>query len=182
MGSRPTDAWIKRNFPAIFYTHVAMTTTTQTVSRPLKNKTLAASLALIGGCFGWHRLYLHGWSDAWAWAHAIPTALGFWGVDRVLTYGQDDKLSWLLLPLLGFSIAVACLTGLLYALQTPEKWNGTYNPEADPDASAGQTHWLTIFVIILSLMVGTIAFMAGIAFSFQRFFEYQVELGLQISQ
>jgi hypothetical protein len=148
----------------------------------LKNKTLAAWMALIGGCFGWHRLYLHGWSDKWALAHAIPTVLGFWGVDRVLAYGQDDKLSWLLLPLLGFSIAAACLTGILYALQTPEAWNRTYNPGADPEASAGQTRWLTIIALVLALMVGSMAFMAGIAFSFQRFFEYQVALGLQMSQ
>ena len=159
-----------------------MTTSIQTASAKLKNKTRAVWLALIGGCFGWHRLYLHGWGDAWAWAHAIPTALGFWGVDRVLTYGQDDKLSWLLLPLLGFSMAAACLTGILYALQTPEKWNGAYNPEADPQASAGRTNWLTIIAIVLALMVGAIAFMAGIAFSFQRFFEHQVQLGLQMSQ
>jgi hypothetical protein len=147
-----------------------------------KNKTVAAWLALIGGGFGWHRLYLHGWSDTWAWAHAIPTALGFWGVDRVLTYGQDDKLSWLLLPLLGLSLASACLTGIVYALQTPEKWNANHNPHIEPEARPGQTSWLTIGALVFLLMFGTTALMAGLAFGFQRYFEYQIEEGLKMSQ
>lgn len=156
-----------------------------TLTLPLKhtkNKTLAAWLALIGGTFGWHRLYLYGWNDMWAWAHTIPTALGLWGVDRVLSYGQDDKLSWLLLPLLGFSIAVACLTAILYALRTPEQWNARHNPEQASDAPAGRTHWLTVGAIVCALMLGTIGLMAGLAFSFQRYFEYQIEEGLKISQ
>ena len=147
-----------------------------------KNKTAAAWLALIGGGFGWHRLYLYGWADTLAWAHAIPTALGFWGVDRVLTYGQDDKLSWLLLPLLGLSVATACLTGIVYALQTPEKWNAKHNPAIDAEAKPGQTSWLTVGALVFLLMLGTTALMAGLAFGFQRYFEYQVELGLQMSQ
>jgi hypothetical protein len=156
-----------------------------TLQRPAtrnKNKTLAAWLALVGGGFGWHRLYLYGWSDMWAWAHAIPTALGLWGVDRVLTYGQDDKLSWLLLPLLGFSLAAACLTGILYALQSPSQWNATHNPAQDADAPAGRTNWLTIGALVFALMFGTIGLMSSLAFGFQRYFEYQIEEGLKISQ
>lgn len=157
-------------------------TTMQTTTPRTKNKTLAAWLALVGGGFGWHRLYLYGWSDMWAWAHAIPTALGLWGVDRVITYGQDDKLSWLLLPLLGFSIAAACLTGILYALQPPEKWNEHHNPQSDEQAAAGQTNWLTIGALVFALMFGAISLMSGLAFGFQRYFEYQIEEGLKISQ
>jgi len=147
-----------------------------------RHKTLASWLALTGGVFGWHRLYLYGWQDAWAWAHAIPTALGLWGVDRVLSHGQDDKLSWLLLPLLGLSIAVACLTAIVYALRTPEQWNTRHNPGLAPDATPGRTQWLTIGALVLALMWGTIGLMGGLAFGFQRYFEYQVEEGLKISQ
>ncbi len=147
-----------------------------------KNKTVAAWLALLVGSLGGHRFYLHGLGDAWGWAHAIPTALGWWGVDRVLTLGQDDKLSWLLLPLLGFSIAVACLSGILYALTPLERWNARHNPGYPADTPAGQTHWLTIGALVFALMVGTIAFMSGLAFGFQRYFEYQIEEGLKISQ
>ena len=159
------------------------TLTSSTPSHPkAKSKTVAAWLALTGGVFGWHRLYLYGWQDMWAWAHAIPTALGLWGVDRVLTYGQDDKLSWLLLPLLGFSIAVACLTAIVYALRTPEQWNVWHNPTLAHDAPAGHTNWLTIGAIVFALMFGAIGLMSGLAFGFQRYFEYQIEEGLKISQ
>ena len=147
-----------------------------------KHKTLATWLALVGGTLGWHRLYLYGWNDMWAWAHAIPTALGLWGVDRVLTYGQDDKLSWLLLPLLGLSIATACLTAIVYALRTPEQWNRRHNPTEAADAPAGQTNWLTIGALVFALMYGTVGLMASLAFGFQRYFEYQIEEARKISQ
>lgn len=147
-----------------------------------KHKTLAAWLALVGGALGWHRLYLYGWDDLWVWAHAIPTGLGLWGVDRVLTYGQDDKLSWLLLPLLGLSIATACLTAIVYALRTPEQWNQRHNPTESADAPAGRTNWLTIGALVFALMYGTVGLMASLAFGFQRYFEYQIEEALKISQ
>ena len=50
------------------------------------------------------------------------------------------------------------------------------------DAPAGRTQWLTIGAIVCSLLVGTTALMASIAFSFQRYFEYQIEAARQISQ
>lgn len=149
---------------------------------PVRHKTVAAWLAFAGGVFGWHRFYLHGLSDAWGWAHAIPTALGLWGVQRVLQHGQDDKLSWLLLPLLGLALAIACLTAIVYALQAPERWNARHNPQLPAESAPGQTTWLTVLAIVLALMVGATAFMAALAFSFQRYFEYQVEQGLLISQ
>lgn len=151
-------------------------------SRRPRHKTVAAWLAFLGGIFGWHRFYLHGWGDVWGWAHAIPTALGAWGLERVLTYGQDDKLSWVLLPFLGLSLVAASLSAILYALQPPQRWNARHNPQLAPDDPAGQTNGLTVLAIVLALMVGATAFMAGLAFSFQRYFEYQVEQGLLISQ
>ena len=72
-----------------------------------RNKTIAAWLAVLLGSLGVHRFYLRGLGDWIGWVFPLPTALGWWGVDRVLTYGQDDKLSWLLIPLLGISLAAA---------------------------------------------------------------------------
>ena len=43
-------------------------------------------------------------------------------------------------------------------------------------------NWFTIFAIALSLMIGTAVLMASIAFSFQRYFEYQIEEARKISQ
>ena len=78
-----------------------------------KNKTIAAWLAFVGGQLGLHRLYLYGWSDLWAWAHPVVAALGWWGVERVRTHGQDDHLAWVLIPLLGFTLAAALAGALL---------------------------------------------------------------------
>ncbi|HEY0823863.1 MAG TPA: hypothetical protein VGD76_08760 [Ramlibacter sp.] len=148
----------------------------------MKSKTLAAWLAFLGGPLGLHRFYLRGLTDPVGWMLPIPTALGLYGIERVQQYGQDDTLSWLLVPLLGFTIAGCCLTAIVYALTPPEKWNARFNPGMPGDAPAGGTRWATIFAIVFSLMVGAGVLMASIAFSFQRYFEYQVEEGRRISQ
>ena len=41
----------------------------------MKNKTVAAGLAFVGGPLGLHRFYLHGMGDTLGWALPIPTAL-----------------------------------------------------------------------------------------------------------
>lgn len=148
----------------------------------MKNKTIAAWLAFVGGPLGLHRFYLHGLSDMVGWLLPIPTALGIYGIQRVQEMGQDDHASWLLIPLLGFTIAGCALRAILYGLTTPEKWNARFNPAASPEAAPGRTHWFTIFAIALSLLVGTAVLMASLAFSFQRYFEYQIEEARKISQ
>ena len=148
----------------------------------MKNKTLATWLAFAGGPLGLHRFYLHGLGDLLGWALPIPTALGIHGIQRVQRLGQDDVLSWLLIPLLGFTIAGCALTAIVYGLMAREKWNARFNPQADPGAPAGGTGWLTIGAVVMALLVGTGVLMASIAFSFQRYFEYQVEEGRRISQ
>lgn len=152
------------------------------MSARARNKTLAAVLAVLGGTLGLHRFYLRGLGDWIGWLHPIPAALGWWGVDRVLTYGQDDKLSWVLIPLLGMTIAASCLTGIVYALTDQEKWNRWFNPTLPVDARAGATNWLTIGTLVLALLMGTVAFMGSLAFGIQRYFEYQIEEARKISQ
>ncbi len=129
-----------------------------------------------------HRFYLYGINDLWGWLHPVPTALGLWGVERMLTYGQDDALSWVLIPLLGFSVATTCLTGIVYALMDAAKWNQKHNPSHGAEHPSGRTHWLTVGAVVFALMFGTIALMSGLVFSFQRYFEYQVEEALKISR
>lgn len=146
-----------------------------------KNKTAAAWLAFIGGQLGLHRLYLFGLGDLWAWMHPIAAALGWWGVERARFYGQDDTLSWVLIPLLGFTLAGTALTAIYYGLMSPEKWNARHNP-GTPDALAGHSNWLTIGAVVLALLFGSIALMSSIAISFQRYFEHQVEEARKISQ
>jgi hypothetical protein len=147
-----------------------------------KNKTLAAWLAFVGGPLGLHRFYLHGLTDWLGWLLPIPTALGLYGLQRVQQYGQDDLWSWVLIPLLGFTIALCALTAIVYGLSTPEKWNAWFNPTLPEAAAPGQTNWLTIGAVVLSLFIGTTCLMSSIVFSFQRYFEYQIEESRKLSQ
>lgn len=148
----------------------------------MKNKTIAAWLAFIGGPLGLHRFYLRGIGDLWGWLLPLPTAVGLYGIERVQQHGLDDQWSWVLIPFLGFTIAGCALTAIVYGLMTPEQWNARFNPSAASDAAPGRTNWLTIGALVLSLLIGTTALISSIAFSFQRYFEYQVEEARKISQ
>ena len=148
----------------------------------MKNKTLTAWLAFIGGPLGLHRFYLHGLGDMLGWLLPIPTALGLYGIERVRLHGLDDGWSWVLIPLLGFTVAGCALTAIVYGLMTPEKWNARFNRSAAPDAAPGRTNWFTIGAVVLALLIGTTVLMASIVFSFQRYFEYQIEEGRKMSQ
>ena len=148
----------------------------------MKNKTLATWLAFLGGPRGLHRVYLCGFGDMLGWLLPVPTALGVYGLQRVQQWGQDDQLSWLLIPLLGFTIAGCALCAIVYGLMAPEKWNARFNQTAAADAAPGRTNWFTVFAVALSLLVGTAVLVASIAFSLQRYYEYQIEEARKISQ
>lgn len=148
----------------------------------MKNKTAAAWLTFLGGPLGLHRFYLFGIWDTLGWLLPIPTALGFYGIERVKQYGLDDMASWWLIPMLGFTVAACALNAIVYALMTPEVWNAKFNPGAAPDAAPGQTGWLTVWAIVASLLIGATVLMSSIVFSFQRYFEYQIEEAQKISQ
>ncbi len=145
---------------------------------PYKSKTLATWLACVLGALGAHRFYLHGARDVWAWLHPWPTLAGLYGIHRVQTLGQDDHLSWLLLPLLGLMMAQACLFAIVYGLTTDAEWNEKRNPGHAPR----NTRWLPVLGAIAALMIGATALMATIAFGGQRFFEWQVEESRKISR
>ena len=148
----------------------------------MKNKTLAAWLAFLGGSLGLHRFYLFGRHDWLGWLMPLPTLLGLYGFQRMRQFGVDDQISWVLLPVLGFCLAACALTAIFYGLMTPEKWNARFNPTAAANAQAGQTNWLTVGAVVLSLLIGCTALLSGIALSFQHYFEYQIEEGRKISQ
>jgi hypothetical protein len=152
------------------------------VSMRMKNKTIATWLTFLGGPLGLHRFYLQGFGDWLGWLLPIPTAMGLYGIERVQQWGQDDQWSWLLIPMLGFTIAGCALTAIIYGLMTPEKWNARFNPQAAPDALPGRTNWVTVFGTATSLLIGTTILMASIAFSFQRYYEFQIEEGRKMSQ
>ncbi|MGY4828306.1 hypothetical protein ACVNIS_07000 [Sphaerotilaceae bacterium SBD11-9] len=144
-----------------------------------KSKTLATWIALIGGGLGLHRFYLHGLRDAWGWLWWLPTLAGAYGVERVLRFGQDDQLAWLLVPLLGVALSAAMLCGIVYGLTPDEQWNARFNPQGRTQHQAG---WAVVIGVVISLLVGATVLMSTIAFSGQRYFEYQIEEGRKISQ
>ena len=134
-----------------------------------KSKTLATWLALLGGCLGLHRFYLHGFRDGVGWLFPLPTLLGAYGIERMNQFGQNDRLAWLLIPLLGFAISAAMLSALVCGLTPDEKWDARFNP----GAPAQRSGWLVIIGVIVALMLGAGVLMATIAFSSQRWFESQ---------
>jgi hypothetical protein len=138
-------------------------------ARPGRSKSVATWIALLGGSLGLHRFYLYGWRDTLGWLHPGPTLLGLYGVERMRELGQDDRLAWVLIPLLGLMLAGSMLTAIVYGLTPDEKWNARF----DPRASAPASGWATLFGVALALLVGGGVLMATIAFSAQRYFEYQ---------
>jgi hypothetical protein len=151
----------------------------------MKNKTLSTWLAFVGGPLGLHRFYLYGLGDLIGWTLPMPTALGLYGLTRARDLGLDDPLSWLLIPLLGLVLAGCCLNAIWYGLMAEERWNARFNAGLDPNSQeheAGRGNWLTIIGVIGSLMVGATALVGALAYGFQRYFEWQIELARQISQ
>ncbi len=148
----------------------------------MKNKTLAAWLAFVGGPLGLYRFYLYGPRDWLGYAHWPITAVGLYGFWRVQQFGLDDQASWILLPCWGFLFATTALTAIVYGLMSPSQWNARFNPDLPPESVPGQTNWFTIGAVALSLMVGTTVLMSSIVYSFQRYFEYQIDEARKISQ
>ena len=148
----------------------------------MKNKTLAVWLTFLLGALGVHRWYLLGRYDVLARLLPIPTLLGAYGVWRARSLGVDDLWSWLLIPMLGFTLAGCALNAIVYGLMAPEKWNQRFNAKAPEDSPAGATHWVTILGVGAALAAGTTILMASIAFSFQRYFEYQIDDAQSLSQ
>ncbi len=56
----------------------------------LKNKTVAAWLTFLAGPLGLHRFYLRGLGDTLGWLLPVPTALGLYGIERMLDNVVDD--------------------------------------------------------------------------------------------
>ena len=83
-----------------------------------------------------------------------------------------------LIPLLGFTLAAAMLAAIVYGLTPDERWDARHNP----GSAVHDTRWAPIFGVIVALMLGAAALMATVAFSGQRYFEWQVEEGRKLSQ
>ncbi len=140
-----------------------------------RSKTLATWLAVLGGTLGLHRFYLYGWRDPVGWLYPWPTLLGLAGVQRMRAFGQDDRVAWVLIPLLGLAISVAMLSAIVYGLTPDERWAARHNPGQPPRA----TGWLPVLGVIVALLVGASVLMGTVAFGMQHFFEWQLESAVQ---
>ena len=136
-----------------------------------RSKTVATWLALLGGSLGVHRFYLYGWRDKLAWLHPLPTLLGLAGAVRMHNLGQDDRASWLLIPLLGLMLSIGTLAAIVTGLTPDEKWALRHHP----DGTVQPTGWAPVLGVVLALLVGGAVLMGTLAFGGQMFFEYQAQ-------
>ena len=90
---------------------------------------------------------------------------------RMRSLGQDDRLAWLLIPLLGLMLSLGMLTAIVHALTPDEKWDAQQNP----GHAVVPTGWGAVMAAIVALLIGGAVLMGTIAFSGQKFFEWQLE-------
>jgi hypothetical protein len=136
-----------------------------------KSKTLATWIAVIAGALGAHRFYLHGWRDLFGWMHPPLALAGLVGVVRTLNLGQDDRVSWLLLPLLGIAITAGMIAALVMGLTPDERWAQRFAAGSPPRA----TGFGAILGVMVALLIGATVLMSTIAYAGQRFFEWQID-------
>jgi hypothetical protein len=148
----------------------------------VKSKTLATWLAVVGGGFGLHRFYLHGLRDVWGWVHVPLTLLGMAGVQRMAAFGLDDSAAPWLLPLGGLSITAGMLAAILCGLTSDERWDARYNPGAPAGQGSPAAGWGAVLGVVAALLLGATMLLSSITFTFQRYFESQVEAAHQISR
>jgi hypothetical protein len=134
-----------------------------------RSKTLATWLAVLGGALGLHRLYLKGLGNTLGWLHLLPTSLGAFGVLRLRELGQDDRLAWLLIPLLGLMIAQGMAHAIVYGLTSDESWAARHGQPMQP------TGWAPVLGVVTALLVGATVLMGSITVGIQKFFEWQLE-------
>ena len=71
--------------------------------------------------------------------HPLLALPGYVGVLRMQQIGQDDRLAWALIPLLGLSLSIALLSGIVYGLTPDERWDARHNPGPHlPNPAAGR--------------------------------------------
>lgn len=137
-----------------------------------RSKTFAAWAAVLTGGLGGHAFYLQGWLSPWGWAHWPFTMAGLIGFQRVQAFGVDDRLSWVLLPLGGLSIAAAMLAAIVIGLMPDEKWDARFNAGRGTGRPSG---WAAVIAVILALLIGAMALLSSLTYALQRYFEVNME-------
>lgn len=143
-----------------------------------KSKLLTVALAFLFGSVGAYRFYLGGARDPYGWLHLLATLAGVIGVASLWLGAGNAALNWSFAVAGGASVISAFLAAIVYGLRPDDRWDARFNPDGRPTRSG----WPVVILVILSLMIGTGLLMAGLAISFQAFFESQVEAARELSQ
>ena len=135
-------------------------------------------LSVFGGALGLHHFYLGG---RWRWLgllYPVPTLVGVAGVIRMRNLGQDDRLSWLLIPWGGLTISIGMFCAIVIGLTSDIRWGRHFAgiaADADPDDNPPglvRTGWGPVLGVVLALMVGSGVLVGTISFSVQKIFEW----------
>lgn len=144
-----------------------------------RSKTLTATLAFLLGSLGAHRFYLYGMRDAFGWLHLVATLLGIPGVLLLIATMRSSPLGWMLAVPGALSLLIALLTAIVYGLRPDQKWDAQFNAGSDKHNRSG---WPVVFVVIFSLFIGALLLMAGLAVTFQTYFESQGDVTKSLEQ
>jgi TM2 domain-containing membrane protein YozV len=161
------------------YAFQVMSTRVSSTPARFRSKTLTALLAFLFGTAGAHRFYLYGWRDLFGWAHVIGTALGIPGVLLLIASGRTSALGWALAVPGAISLLAAFLAAIVYGLRPDQKWDAQFN---GAHTSRSQSGWGVVFVVIFSLFIGALLLMAGLAVTFQTYYESQGGLSTSLSE
>lgn len=161
------------------YAAKVMSTRVSSASPRFRSKTLTALLAFLFGSVGAHRFYLFGWRDVFGWAHLIGAVLGIRGVMLLTATERASALGWVLAVAGAISLLAAFLAAIVYGLRPDQKWDAQFNAGHTKSSQSG---WGVVFVVIFSLFIGALLLMAGLAVSFQTYFEAQDGLTNSLSQ
>ena len=144
-----------------------------------RSKTITATLAFALGSLGAHRFYLYGLRDAFGWAHLLGTLLGIPGVLLLITTMRASPLGWALALPGAISVLAAFLSAIVYGLRPDRKWDAQFNVGSGQHNRSG---WAVVFVVIFSLFIGALLLMAGLAVTFETYFESQGDTAKSLGQ
>jgi TM2 domain-containing membrane protein YozV len=161
--------------------HLLLTFMSTVASHParFRSKTVTAALAFFFGSLGAHRFYLYGLRDLFGWAHIVGMLLGVPGLLLLMATERASALGWVLVMPGAISLLAAFLAAIVYGLRPDEKWDAQFNAQTGRYSESG---WTVVFIVIFSLLIGAFLLMTGLAFSFQTYFESQIEAAKSLSQ
>jgi TM2 domain-containing membrane protein YozV len=156
-----------------------MSITASATRSGFRSKTLTAAFAFLLGSLGGHRFYLYGARDPFGWAHIAGTLAGIPGVLLLVASARTSAFGWLLAIPGAISLFSGFLAAIVYGLRPDQKWDAQFNAKTGRYSDSG---WTVVFIVILSLFVGAMLLMAGLALAFQTYFESQIGTTKSLSQ